>query len=720
MGAGALVPNAERLMVRVIYQNEVAECGYACLAMVLSHLGRATEVRELSSYKPISANGLSLMDLYDVATDFGLAVQAYRFDPNDLSQVKKGSLMHFGGSHFVVFEKASHGYVRVLDPASGRRRISMDTFRSAVSGFLLEFAPTPQMPRIRAKSRVPAALKRVRALNPDLTALIAKVLFVALGSQFAILAAPYFGNLVLDYVVAADNRNLLNVLIMTFASIFVLGALSEFVQKYLTELLYNVTQINMTEGLIGHLLRNPMSWFEKRHVGDVFARVKAQDEISVFATRSAISLHIDLAVGALALVLMFIQSRQLAVVALVVFAVYVAVALSMFAAMRDNHALVLETSARCDDSLIETIRAASLLKLAQGETRRTAIYMTVYKAYAAALLKSSRLTCTRDGMLKLVNYADTIIITYLAARLMLGGKVSVGVFYSFLIYKSLMSERFASAINAMFQYFMLSVPTARVDDIAENENERYTPLADAQRATEVRHFERIDVRDVTFSYGISDQPVLKNASFEVRRGDKIVITGPSGSGKSTLFKLLSAAEPLQEGHIALNDIAWPNLAVDEIRRHQAHMRQGDIILHGSIADNITLFTGQANEERIHKLLDDVGLLPDIMRLPMRTRTVISDTIANISAGQRQRLLLARALYQNRELLLLDEPTSNLDPASVKHIAGLLRNLDRTVVVITHDMSLASAFDTRYRFEDGGLVREGQAPVVATPEEEAHA
>ncbi|MDR5882565.1 peptidase domain-containing ABC transporter [Caballeronia sp. LZ032] len=691
--------------MRVIYQNEVAECGYACLAMVLSHLGRATEVRELSAYKPISANGLSLMDLYDVAVDFGLAVQAYRFDPSHLSEVKKGSILHFGGAHFVVFEKVSRGYISILDPATGRRRVSMDTFRSAISGFLLEFSPTPEMPRIRAKSRVPAALKRVRAFSPQLKRQTAKVLFVALGSQFAILSMPYFGNLTLDHVVAADNRNLLNVLIMSFASIFLLGALSEYVQKYLTELLYTLTQINSTEGVVRHLLRNPMSWFEKRHVGDVFARVKAQDEISAYATRSAITLHIDLAVGVLALVLMLIQSAQLTFIALAVFALYVLIALSMYPAMRDTHALVLETSARCDDSLIETIRAASLLKLAQGETRRTAIHMTLFKAYASALLQSSRLACRRDGFLKLVNYADTLVITWMAARLMLGGKISVGVFYSFLIYKSLMSERLASAIGAMFQYFMLSVPTARVDDIVECENERYTPLPDTQRATEVRQFDCIDVRNVTFKYGISDQPVLRDAGFRISKGDKIVITGPSGSGKSTLFKLLSAAEPLQDGQIVLNGIAWPNLAVDEIRRHQAHMRQGDIILHGSIADNITLFAGQTDEDRVHAILDDVGLLPDVMRLPMRTRTVISDTIANISAGQRQRLLLARALYQQREVLLLDEPTSNLDPVSVQHIATLLRNLNRTVVVITHDMSLASWFDIRYRFEDGALVRE---------------
>jgi ATP-binding cassette, subfamily B, bacterial CvaB/MchF/RaxB len=374
MGAWAAVPHFARLTVRIIYQNEVAECGYVCLAMVLSHLGRATEVRELSAFRPISSNGLSLMDLYDVAVEFGLAVQAYRFDAGDVHSMARGSILHFGGAHFVVFEKVGSGYVQVIDPASGRRRVSLDTFVASVSGYLFECAPTPAMPRIRFRSRIPAVLACVRALNPQLTHQLAKVLFVALGSQFAILAMPYLGNLVLDYVVAADNLNLLNVLVLTFGGIFAVGALSRYVETTLGELLHARVQINATEGLLGHLLRNPMSWFEKRHVGDVFARVKAQDEISVYATRTFVSLCIDVAVGVLALFLMLVQSRQLTLVALLMFAVYVAIAAAIFPRMRDTHALVVERSARCDDALIETLaqrRSSSSRKAKRGAPRST-------------------------------------------------------------------------------------------------------------------------------------------------------------------------------------------------------------------------------------------------------------------------------------------------------------------------------------------------------------
>jgi ATP-binding cassette subfamily B protein RaxB len=278
-----------------------------------------------------------------------------------------------------------------------------------------------------------------------------------------------------------------------------------------------------------------------------------------------------------------------------------------------------------------------------------------------------------------------------------------------MIYKTLATDRLARSVNALIAYFMLEVPATRVEDIVECVGERYTPTAERQKAVEVKAFEKIEMRNVSFRYGVSDQPALNHASLDVCRGDKIVIVGPSGSGKTTLFKLLGAAEPLQRGEILLNGIAWPNLTVDEIRRHAAQMRQGDILLHGSIADNVSLFAAhEADDERVNQMLDDVGLLADVMRMPMRTRTVISETIANISAGQRQRLLLARALYQSRELLLLDEPTSNLDAASVLRISRLLQGLDRTMVVITHDMALASTFERRYRLVDGTLIPDALA------------
>lgn len=689
--------------MRVIYQNEVADCGYACLAIVLSHLGRTTEVREISARRPVSSHGLTLMDLYDVATDFGLAVQAYRFDASDLADIRSGSIIHFGGAHFVVFERVRRGYVQVIDPAVGRRRVALDMFLSSVSGYLLECAPTPALPRIRARSRVPAALERVRALNPQLRGQIGKLLFVALGSQCAILAMPYFGNLVLDQIVTSDNRNLLRILTLTFASIFAIGTFSRFVESYLTALVHTLVNVNMTEGLIGQLLRHPIPYFEKRNVGDLFARVKSQDEINEFAVRTAISLRIDLAVGGIAVLLMLALSPLLAGVALGIFATYVGAAFALYRPMRDVHMLVLERTAECEDLLFETIRGASVIKLASGEVRRTAIYMAKFKACAATMLQSAKLTAWRDAVLKFVDYADVIAITWLSAGLMLDGKISVGVFYAFMIYKSLASERLAQAINALFARLMLTVPAARVADIVDGEPERYTPLEQIGRAAETQCFESIEMSDVSFAYGASDRRVLTGVSLDIRRGDRIAIVGPSGCGKSTVFKLLCAAEHAQHGDVWLNGVRYANLAVDEIRRHMTQMRQGDLILRGSIADNVSLFSANVDHARVNRLLDDVGLLDDVMRLPMRTRTIISDSIANISAGQRQRLLLARALYQPTDLILLDEPTSNLDAASVQRIAALLQRIDRTIVVITHDRSLAATFERCYELMDGVLV-----------------
>jgi ATP-binding cassette subfamily B protein RaxB len=158
------------------------------------------------------------------------------------------------------------------------------------------------------------------------------------------------------------------------------------------------------------------------------------------------------------------------------------------------------------------------------------------------------------------------------------------------------------------------------------------------------------------------------------------------------------------GRVTLNGIDYATLAVDEVRQHMSNMRQGDIVLNGTIADNVSLLAAEPDERRVRELLGLVGLLDDVMKLPMRTRTIVSDALANISAGQRQRLLLARALYQDRELLLLDEPTSNLDDALAITIGRHLAGLRKTVVVITHDTALASLFETRYQLLDGALVK----------------
>ncbi|HEY1139700.1 MAG TPA: peptidase domain-containing ABC transporter [Lysobacter sp.] len=690
--------------MRVILQNEVAECGYACLAMVLGHFGRATTIGELQAHRPLSANGLKAGDLFDVAQDFGLQVEAFTFGGEDVRQIRKGSIVHFGGAHFLVFESAHRGYVRVIDPAGGRQRVAMDVFLRHASGMLLQFSRTPALQPIRSRTPTSGAIRQVFTLNHGLGGKVARIVLAGIAAQLAVLAMPYLGSLVLDHVVAQDNAPLLNVVAITFACIFAAGAFSQYVQAYMQELLVREVELCSSESLFARLLANPFGFFEKRNIGDLFARFKSQSEINQYAVKTPVGMFTDVLVGSLAMLLMIVQSPRLALLALAIFAAYLLVSLALYPRMRDLHQEEVMRSAACDDSLIETIRGASLIKLSQAEQRRTAQFMQDVRAWAGASMKHRGLVNTRNTILKLVDYADSLIVIWFAAKLMLGGKVSAGTFYSFLIYKSLMSTHFSSCINALFAYFMLRVPAERVEDIHSSyESERFTPLDRTGKEPRTANFECIEMTDVSFSYGVSDRPVLEGVTLSIRKGDHIVIEGPSGSGKSTLFKLLAAAIMPTGGDMRLNGVSWKHLAVDEIRRHMAHMRQGDIILHGSIAQNVSMFEANPDEGRIAEVLAAVGLADDILQLPMRTQTRISDTIANISAGQRQRLLLARALYASREVLMLDEPTSNLDPVTVQRVTHYLRSLPLTLVVITHDRALASCFDKAYRMHDGVLV-----------------
>jgi len=690
--------------MKIIHQNEVADCGYACLAMVLTHFGRATEVRELRRRFPLSANGVRMSDLYDAAVAYGLNAEAFQFEREHLREIRKASIVHLTEGHFVVFEALRGKHVHLIDPAIGRRKLSVDQFMALVSGYLLQCEPTPLLERKKPDTRsdVTRALADLFRLNPGLSARLAKICFISLGVQFATLAAPYLGSLVLDHVVAENNPGLLTILLVTFASIFAIGTFSGFMQTYLTEVVSLYLYKDSTQALFAKLLRNRFSYFEKRHVGDLFARMKSQKEVVDFAGRSLVGMVIDLSLGSLALVLMLVQAPLLAGLAAALFLVYLAVAFMLYPAMRDAQRQLIETSAKCDDGLIETIRSAAMLKLAQQETRRTAFFMERFLQLLNDSFRVAQLSNVRSTILKVVGHIDTILITWISATMMIDGELSVGVFYSFQLFKGLMSTHLSGAVNSIFQMNMLRVPIMRVEDIVDEPAERYEALETVHKASETASFTGIVLKEVGFSYGVSDRPVLRAVDFAVQRGEKVAVVGPSGVGKSTLFKLLSAAEAASSGEIRLNGLDYRNLAVDEVRRHMAHMRQGDIILNGSIADNVSLFEASADGERINHWLRLVGLYDDVMGLPMRAQTLISDTIANLSAGQKQRLLLARALCQQRELLLLDEPTSNLDRDSVLAIGQMLMQIDRTIVVITHDHELASLFQRRYALRDGRL------------------
>ena len=690
--------------MKVIYQNEVADCGYACLAMVLTHFGRATEVRELRRRFPLSANGVRMSDLYDAAAGYGLNVEAFQFERAHLREIRQASILHLKEGHFVVFQSMRGKYVHLIDPAVGRRKLTVDQLMDLVSGYLLQCQSTPALERKKPDTRsdVMRALADLFRLNPGLSGRLAKICFISLGVQFATLAAPYLGSLVLDHVVAENNPGLLTILLVTFASIAAIGAFSGFMQTYLTEVVSLYLYKDSTQALFAKLLKNGFSYFEKRHVGDLFARVKSQKEVVDFAGRSLVGIVIDLSLGSLALVLMLVQSPLLAGLALALLLVYLAVAFMLYPAMRDAHRQLTETSAKCDDGLIETIRAAAMLKLAQQETRRTAFFMERFQRMLGDSFRAAQLNNVRSTILKVVGQVDTLLITWISASMMIAGELSVGVFYSFQLFKGLMSNHLSGAVNSIFQMNMLRVPIMRVEDIVDEPSERYEPLASVHKARETERFDDIALKEVGFSYGVSDRPVLRQLDFCVRRGEKVAVVGPSGVGKSTLFKLLSSAEAASSGEICLNGLDYRNLSVDEVRRHMAHMRQGDIILNGSIADNVSLFEASADGERINHWLRMVGLYDDVMRLPMRAQTLVSDTIANLSAGQKQRLLLARALCQPRELLLLDEPTSNLDRDSVMAIGQMLMQIDRTIVVITHDRELAALFQRRHVLRDGQL------------------
>jgi ATP-binding cassette subfamily B protein RaxB len=276
-----------------------------------------------------------------------------------------------------------------------------------------------------------------------------------------------------------------------------------------------------------------------------------------------------------------------------------------------------------------------------------------------------------------------IVILYLGAMAILKSQgFSLGMLYSFLAFRSMFTERALMLIGRASQFGMLSLYAERLSDFVLEKPE-VTPGSevDAELAG------NIVLSDVSFRYGATDPLVLDKVNLEIRAGEFVAITGVTGGGKTTLFKLLLGLQQPTEGTIHLNGERATPALWQAWRAHIGVVRQDDQLFSGSLAENISFFDPDLDMARVREAAAAAAVSQDIDRMPMKYLTLVGDMGSSLSGGQKQRILLARALYRRPKMLLLDEGTANLDPATEDLIANMIAGMPITRIVIAHRPAL---------------------------------
>ena len=662
----------------VILQSEVAECGLACVAMVASHHGWLVDIRSLRRRFDVSLKGLSLKHMTTLAERCQLSSRAVRCELNELDHLRLPAILHWNLNHFVVLTKVNAESCWIHDPAMGLRKISIAECSQHFSGVALEL--TPNIDFAPSEDRQSLPLRKFWQSTGHLASSLSLLLFLSLLIQVTAIAAPYYMQWVIDHVVLTSDRDLLFVLAIGFGLIMLFGAVLASLRSWLVLRLASVLNLHLSVALLNHLLRLPLNFFEKRHVGDIVSRFSSLGQIRERVTTGVVETVVDGLMSIVMLCIMLMYSVSLTAISISAVLLYLIIrALSYGMFFRLNEKSV-HLSANEQTNFLETVRGIRTVKLMSSENLRLSQWENKYTDVLNNDIQVGKLSISFTFAGACIFGVENILVVYHAAGAVLDGQLTVGMMLAFMAYKTQLSSRMMNLVEQWITFRMLGLHVDRIADIALAEPEQTQSLVESFDSTPVAAME---VLDVTFSYGQNERAVLSNISFTIPAGAYVAIVGPSGEGKSTLVKLLLGLAVPTSGKVLCDGVDIQHIGYRQFRQSISAVMQDDCLLSGSIADNICFFDVQADMDRIQACATATAIHNDIVGLPMGYQSLVGDMGCQLSGGQIQRVLLARALYRNSRILFLDEATSHLDDRNEQHIKNLLTSLDMTRVVVAH-------------------------------------
>ncbi|TMO54353.1 peptidase domain-containing ABC transporter [Pseudoalteromonas phenolica] len=670
----------------IILQSEAAECGLASLAMVACYHGYQTDLVSIRQKFSISLEGATLLDIMGFAEQLKLSTRPLRIELEDLDALQTPCILHWDLNHFVVLKKANEKRIVIHDPAKGEKTLTLEEASKHFTGVALELTPTKDFEKQESKPtlRFSDFWSRISGLKRSLLL----IFLLSLLLQVFTLAAPYYIQLVIDDVVLTGDTSLLTVLAVGFFLVLVFEIATNALRGFTLLHFGNQMNIQLGANLFHHLVRLPISYFEKRHMGDVVSRFGSLQQVKQLLTTGVIEAIIDGLMAIITLAMIFFYSPTLSAVVLVAVFAYAGVRIAMYKPYRAISEQEIMARAEENSNFMETVRGIQTIKLFGSEVKREGQWQN---RYANAINQNIRIGNFNIGY-EAINRAlfgiENIVVVYLAAHLVIQGGFSTGMLFAFMSYKRQFMEKTANLIEKFIEFKMLGLHFERIADIALTEKE------DLQPANIKRHSIEgdIEIKGVSFAYSDATPNVLDNLSLKIKAGESVAITGPSGCGKSTLLKLLLGLNKAKSGEVLIDGVPLEQIGARQYRQQIAAVMQDDELLSGSVSDNIAFFDSPVDMERVVYCAQLAAIHDDIAQMPMGYDSLIGDMGSSLSGGQKQRIILARALYKQPKILFMDEATSHLDTNLEADINEAVSRLDITRVIIAHRKETIASAD----------------------------
>jgi len=690
-----------------IKQRDLTDCGAACLASVAAHYELRLSIAKARQYASTDLKGTSVLGLTEAATKLGFEAKGVKGTLDSLSKIPLPAIAHVVVNeslhHYVVIYKVTPKYILIMDPSDGKmHRKSIFSFTNEWTGVLILLLPDESFKKGDEKGSHSSRFWQLVKPHGSvlLQALFGAFIYTLLGLSTAI-----FVQKITDYVLVDANRNLLNLMSVIMISVLLLQLCIGVVKSVFTLRTGQQIDSYLILGYYKHLLRLPQQFFDTMRIGEIISRVNDAVKIRTFINDVSVGLAVNVFIVFFAFALMFTYYWKLALLLLLVIPFYLLIYFLTSTFHKKVQRKLMEESAALESQLVESLSTLSTIKRfgledytnTKTETRFIPLLRTIYKSGKTVIFSGSSV--------ELISQLLTIMLLWLGAGYVLDGEITPGELFSFFALTGYFTGPVAALIGANKVIHEAMIAADRLFEIMdleiENETNRIELTPDL--------IGDIRFENVAFRYG-SGINVFDNLNLCIKGSRFTAIVGESGSGKSTLMALLQNLYPIQKGNIFIGKYAISYVKNASLRKWLAVVPQKIDLFAGNVVDNIAIGDDEPNMQHVIDICTQLGIINFIEALPNGFYTYLGENGAQLSGGQKQRIAIARALYRNPEILVLDEATSSLDSASeqyVKHTIHMLIENQKTIIVIAHRLTTIRHANHIIVLDKGRVVEEGK-------------
>ena len=669
----------------IILQTEATECGLACIAMIATYHGYEIDLLTIRNQYPISLQGSALKDLIDISKNFNLSARAVRLDLEDLRNLRTPCILHWDMNHFVVLEKVGANNAIIHDPAIGINKYKIKEVSKYFTGVAMELLPTKEFYKKKDITRL--YLSDLCSTIFGLKTSIVQIVLITIALEIFAIVSPLYIQLTTDNVVASRDLPLIYVLACGFGMLTILQVLTSYFRSWVIIYLSNTLNVQLASNLIRHLFKLPIDFFEKRHMGDIISRFSSLSTIQDKISKDFVESIIDGVMVIATLGMMLIYSKSLSSVVFIALFLYVIVRVFLYKAIKLQTQEALNTTAKENSIFMESIRAILPLKIFRKEAIRENMWKNSYIDKLNAHIKLSKLELTYQSIHKIIFGIEYVVIVLFGAIFIINNEFSIGMLFAYIFYRQQFISKSQNIVDKIVEYKIVGLHLERVADIALSAPEKDLK---GVKFNEIKG--SIEVRNLFFRYSDQTPYIIKNLNFKINAGESVAIVGASGCGKTTLVKIMLSLLTPTSGEVLVDGINLQKLGIQPYRSQVAAVMQEDVLMSGSVTDNISFFDDDLNLKKVINSAKIASIHDDISQLIMGYETLIRNMGTTFSGGQKQRILLARALYKDPKILFLDEATSHLDVSNEKIINFNIKKINITRVIIAHRQETIESAD----------------------------